>query len=164
MIDYLCSPLLQNIDARVDGKTCSNRAIEIFSIFGSVLSMIGLLLTMIVFLAFKYVWTHSLFILLQSCITLLFRSNRKKISTAVHMQLCVSIFLMFLVFLVGVDRTENEHVCAAMSYLIHYFTMASVMWMFAEAVCMVKSFLIVFGKITTKFIVSLSLCAWGKCN
>ena len=71
---------------------------------------------------------------------------------------------MFLVFLVGVDRTENEHVCVAMSYLIHYFTMASVMWMFAEALYMVKSFLIVFGKITTKFIIPLSLCAWSKCS
>ena len=71
---------------------------------------------------------------------------------------------MFSVFLVGVDRTENENICAAMSYLIHYFTMASVTWMFAEAVYMVKSFLIVFEKITSKFIVSLSLCAWSKCN
>ena len=69
---------------------------------------------------------------------------------------------MFLVFLVGVDRTENEHVCTAMSYLIHYFTMASVMWMFAEAVYMLKSFLIVFGKITSKFMLILSLSAWSE--
>ena len=45
--------LLQNIDARVDGNTCSNRAIEAFSIVGSVLSMIGLVLTITIFLAFK---------------------------------------------------------------------------------------------------------------
>ena len=58
MIDYLCSLLLQNVDARVDGSvnintTCSNRAIDIFSIIGSVLSMTGLLITISVFLALK---------------------------------------------------------------------------------------------------------------
>ena len=58
MIDYLYSLLLQNVDARVEGSvkvntTCSNRAIDLFSIIGSVVSMIGLLITISVFLALK---------------------------------------------------------------------------------------------------------------
>ena len=69
---------------------------------------------------------------------------------------------MLLIFLVGVERTESEAVCTAMSVLIQYFTLAALMWMGAEAVLMFQKLIIVFGRITTKYIVVVSLVCWGE--
>ena len=49
------------------------------------------------------------------------------------------------------------------SILIHYFTLVAVMWMGAEAVLMFQKLVIVFGEITTKFFVTVSLICWCKC-
>jgi len=64
--------------------------------------------------------------------------------------------------MVGIDRNENEVVCTAMSALIQYFTLATVLWMGAEAVLMFQKLIIVFGKITVKYFVIVSLICWCK--
>ena len=70
--------------------------------------------------------------------------------------------LMFIVFAIGVERTENNVGCTIASVLIQYFTLASVFWMGAEAVLMFKKLIIVFGSVTTKFVIAISLVCWGK--
>ena len=64
--------------------------------------------------------------------------------------------------MVGIGRNENEIVCTAMSALIHYFTLATVLWMGAEAVLMFQKLIIVFGNITVKYFVIVSLICWRK--
>jgi len=64
--------------------------------------------------------------------------------------------------MVGIDRNENEVVCTAMSALIQYFTLATVLWMGAEAVLMFQKLIIVFGNITVKYFVIVSLICWRK--
>ena len=73
-------------------------------------------------------------------------------------------FLMMLFFVVGVDRTEVEQVCTLFSVLIHYFTLASVFWMGAEALLMGKKLIFdVFGRFSMlKFTLLVSFIAWGK--
>ena len=70
-------------------------------------------------------------------------------------------FLMLLVFVVGVKRTEHIIGCTLASVLIQYFTLASAFWMGAEAILMFKKLIIVFGRISTTFIVVISLICWG---
>ena len=70
-------------------------------------------------------------------------------------------FLMLLVFVIGAERTEHIIGCTLASVLIQYFTLASVFWMGAEAVLMFKKLIIVFGRISTTFIVVISLICWG---
>jgi len=48
------------------------------------------------------------------------------------------------------------------SVLIHYFTLVAVMWMGAEAVLMFQKLIIVFVRITTRYIVAVSLICWRK--
>ena len=69
---------------------------------------------------------------------------------------------MLLVFTVGVERTENSIGCTVVSVLIQYFTLASVFWMGAEAVLMFKKLIIVFGAVSRKFLISISLICWGE--
>ena len=47
------------------------------------------------------------------------------------------------------------------SILVHYFTLVAVMWMGAEALLMFQKLVIIFTRITTKFIISLSVVCWS---
>ena len=89
------------------------------------------------------------------------RKLRKRDASKFNIQLCLAMFLMLLVFVVGVERTENTIGCTIASVLIQYFTLASVFWMGAEAVLMFKKLIIVFGRISTTFIVVVSVICWG---
>ena len=69
---------------------------------------------------------------------------------------------MLLTFCTGIDRTENEAACTAISVMILYFTLTSICWMGAEAVLMFKKLVIIFGQTTNSFLVILSVICWGK--
>ena len=79
-----------------------------------------------------------------------------------HIQLSIAMFFMLLFVLVGLDRTETEIGCTIMSLFIQYFTLATVFWMGAEALLMYKKLITVFGKITVKYFVIVSLVCWCK--
>ena len=89
-----------------------------------------------------------------------YRKLRQRDASKYHAQLSLSILLMLLVFLAGIDRVEVKGVCITVSVLIHYFTLVSFMWMGAEALLMFQKLVIVFVHITTKFLVILSLVCW----
>ena len=82
--------------------------------------------------------------------------------TKIQLQLCIALFCLLLVFMVGIERGENEIVCTAMSALIHYFTLAAVFWMGAEAVLLFQKLIIVFASTTVKYFVIVSLICWCK--
>ena len=90
------------------------------------------------------------------------RVLRKRDVSKFHAQLCIALIGMFVFFLVGIDRTENEIVCTAMSALIQYFTLVAVFWMGAEGLLMFQKLIIVFGKITKKYIILVSFACWCK--
>ena len=89
-----------------------------------------------------------------------FRKQRRKDVSKFHIQLCIALFFMLLFFVVGVDRTENNYVCTAMSILILYFTIASVCWMGAEAVLMFQKLILVLRRTTNRQIVIISIITW----
>ena len=68
------------------------------------------------------------------------RELRKKPTTLSLVNICVCLLFVYLFYLVGVGRAENKYVCNAMTFLLHYFTLASVGWMTANAVQMYKTF------------------------
>ena len=69
---------------------------------------------------------------------------------------------MLVVFVAGINQTGVYGGCVTVSVLIHYFTLVSLMWMGAEAVLMFRKLVIVFGRISTKFFVIISLICWRK--
>ena len=90
------------------------------------------------------------------------RKLRQRDASKFHVQLSIALLLMLLVFVVGIDRTENIYVCTAISALIQYFTLAAAFWMGAEAILMFKKLVIVFGRTTKTFIAIISLICWGE--
>ena len=116
---------------------------------------------------------HELFILFYILSTIVpstdflsctLRKLRVRDASKFHIQLCLSLGAMFIVFVAGIDRTEHRAGCITVGVLIHYFTLVAWMWMGAEALLMFQKLIIVFGHITYRFILLASLFCWGKCS
>ena len=96
-------------------------------------------------------------------INTLYRKLREQEASKFHVQLCISLFCMLIVFVSGIDQTRVYEGCVTVSVLVHYFTLVMWMWMGAEAVFMYKKLVIVFGAhLTTKYIIGVSLVCWCK--
>ena len=91
-----------------------------------------------------------------------FRDFRQKDVAKFHVQLAVSLMLMLIVFVAGIDRTENKAGCITVGVLLHYLILVVWMWMAAEAVLLFQKIVIVFKKSSTIYIVIVSIVCWGK--
>ena len=94
----------------------------------------------------------------------LYRKFRERDVTIFHVQLCIALFCLLIIFVCGINRTAIYGACVAVSDLIHYFTLVAVMFMGAEAVLMFQKLVLVFGPTSTKFFVTVSLICWRKCT
>ena len=92
------------------------------------------------------------------------RQLRSKDISKFHIQLCMSLGGMLIVFVAGFDKTGNQAGCITVGVLIHYFTLVAWMWMGAEALLMFKKVVLVFGEVSFCFVLFVSLICWGKYN
>lgn len=100
---------------------------------------------------------------------ILSRKLRQKDTSKYHIQLSLAILFMLIVafFVVAFSAEKVEALyggCVTMSVLVHYFALVAVLWMGAEALLMFQKLVIVFSRITTKFIISVSTVCWSKYN
>ncbi|XP_059121031.1 adhesion G protein-coupled receptor L4 [Peromyscus eremicus] len=87
-------------------------------------------------------------ICLAICIfTFWFFSEIQSTRTTIHKNLCCSLFLAELVFLVGININTNKLVCSITAGLLHYFFLAAFAWMCIEGIHL---YLIVVGIIYNK--------------
>ena len=89
------------------------------------------------------------------------RKLREKDTSKFHIQLCVALFAMLLVFVAGIDRLSPIEGCITVGVLIHYFALVAWMWMGAEAVLLFQKLVIVFSNITWRYILIVSIICWG---
>ena len=61
-------------------------------------------------------------------------------------------------------KTDPYGGCVMVSILVHYFTLVAVMWMGAEALLMFQKLVIIFTRVTTRFMVYVSIICWSKYN
>ncbi|XP_053463065.1 adhesion G protein-coupled receptor L3 isoform X7 [Nycticebus coucang] len=52
----------------------------------------------------------------------------------IHKNLCVSLFVAELLFLIGINQTDQPIACAVFAALLHFFFLAAFTWMFLEGV------------------------------
>ncbi|XP_004447684.1 adhesion G protein-coupled receptor E1 [Dasypus novemcinctus] len=93
---------------------------------------------------------------------LLCRSIRNR-NTDLHLHLCVSLFLAKLLFLTGVDKTDNQLGCAIIAGFLHYLFLACFFWMLVEAVMlflMVRNLKVV-NYFSSRNVKMLHLCVIG---
>ncbi|XP_067416443.1 adhesion G protein-coupled receptor E1-like [Emydura macquarii macquarii] len=76
----------------------------------------------------------SLLCLFLAILTFLLCRSIHNVSTSIHLQLCLCLFLADLLFLTGMNSTSHELGCAIIAGLLHYLFLACFAWMFLEAV------------------------------
>ncbi|XP_042216045.1 uncharacterized protein LOC121862116 isoform X2 [Homarus americanus] len=116
-------------------------ALDIITIIGCCLSIIGLLLVFTTFFLFKK-WRRSL-------------------SNKILVNLSFSVFCSVVIFLAGINQTWNLILCRGVAVGLHYFILASFGWMLVEAVHQYLKFVKVFGTYIPRFLWKASVCAWG---
>ncbi|XP_028392137.1 adhesion G-protein coupled receptor D1-like isoform X2 [Dendronephthya gigantea] len=103
---------------KTDEMSASNKkAIEIIYYIGTGLSLAGLLISCIIY-------------------AVLFK-DLKILTTSrhlVHFNLQIALGLTQIVFLVGMVATDDKVACKVVAILVHYFSLASFVWMLLEAV------------------------------
>uniref|UniRef100_A0A8C3XW33 Uncharacterized protein n=1 Tax=Chelydra serpentina TaxID=8475 RepID=A0A8C3XW33_CHESE len=76
--------------------------------------------------------TLSLLCLFLAILTFLLCRSIRNVSTSLHLQLCLCLFLADLLFLTAVTRTRSWVACAVIAGLLHYLFLACFSWMFLE--------------------------------
>lgn len=139
---------LTNFAAMMDvyahtSRVCGHHqeVISYITIFGCFLSLIGLFITFLTYFMFK--------------------SLHQELSAKVLVQLCVSLFIVVLTFIIGIQQVHRPKVCAAVAIVLHYFTLVSFLWMMIEAILMYYSFVKVWPPREGGDIYKSSVAAWG---
>ncbi|XP_044851163.1 adhesion G protein-coupled receptor E3-like [Mauremys mutica] len=76
--------------------------------------------------------TLSLLCLFLAILTFLLCCSIRNVSTSLHLQLCLCLFLADLLFLTQVTRILTQVACAVIAGLLHYLFLACFSWMFLE--------------------------------
>ncbi|XP_057217668.1 adhesion G protein-coupled receptor L2 isoform X7 [Triplophysa rosa] len=76
----------------------------------------------------------SLICLAMSIFTFCFFRGLQSDRNTIHKNLCISLFIAELIFLIGIDMTEPRMACSVIAGILHYFFLASFAWMCLEGV------------------------------
>ncbi|XP_071980265.1 adhesion G-protein coupled receptor G4 [Engystomops pustulosus] len=93
----------------------------------------------------------------------MFRQLRRDYPSKILMNLCFSLLLLNLLFLVNnwLSSFQIEGLCISIAALLHYFLLSSFTWMALEAVHMYFAFVKVFNSYIHKYILKLCIAGWG---
>jgi hypothetical protein len=76
--------------------------------------------------------------------------------------MALAMLAAWVIFLAGFTRTESEVGCVAVAALLHYFILASFMWMLMEGVLQYLLFVKVLGAHFSHYMLKTTITAWGK--
>lgn len=77
----------------------------------------------------------------------------------IHLHLCITLFIAYFIFLVGITHTENKVGCAIVAGMLHYFFLAAFCWMCLEGVQLFRMVVLVFN--TTVRHIYLAAAGYG---
>ena len=69
-----------------------------------------------------------------------FRELRDKPSTMISVNICICLIGVYFFYMVGVGRTSHYQSCNALTFFLHYFTLACFKWMSVNAYQMYRAF------------------------
>ncbi|XP_072050197.1 uncharacterized protein [Amphiura filiformis] len=125
----------------IHGQTKQSLALDLVSKIGCAISIAALVFTIITYLAI--------------------RTLRRAQPQRILLSLCFALIGLYIVFLAGIEGTSSRIGCIIVAILLHYFTLASLMWMAVEAVNMYMLFVQVLNAHIHRFLLKASIIAWG---
>ena len=76
----------------------------------------------------------------------------------------MSLASLFIVFLAGMDQTEDTKGCQVAAAILHYLMLSTFMWTAVNAHNLYQVIVVVFSdRSETRYFRVASLVAWGKC-
>uniref|UniRef100_A0A2K6EJ02 Adhesion G protein-coupled receptor E1 n=1 Tax=Propithecus coquereli TaxID=379532 RepID=A0A2K6EJ02_PROCO len=105
----------------------------------------------------------SLVCLILAIATFLLCRSIQNRNTYLHLNLCVCLFLADILFLIGIDKTDNQTGCTIVAGALHYLFLACFFWMLVEAVMlflMVRNLKVV-NYFSSRNVKLLYLCAFS---
>ncbi|XP_017907177.1 PREDICTED: adhesion G protein-coupled receptor E2-like [Capra hircus] len=120
----------RTMDSRDDSATCQCTHFSSFAVLVAYCDMHeeDLTLTVITYVGPSL----SLLCLFLAALTFLQCKAIQNISTSLHLQLSLCLFLAHLLFLTAINRTESKVLCAIIAGALHYLYLASFTWMLLE--------------------------------
>ncbi|DAA28150.1 TPA: egf-like module containing, mucin-like, hormone receptor-like 2-like [Bos taurus] len=120
----------RTMDNRDDSTTCQCTHFSSFAVLMAYYDVQeeDLALTVITYMGLSL----SLLCLFLAALTFLLCKAIQSISTSLHLQLSLCLFLAHLLFLTAIDRTESKVLCAIIAGALHYLYLASFTWMLLE--------------------------------
>jgi hypothetical protein len=104
------------------------------------ISLICLLLTIFTYACMKKLWNMRNYI---------------------HVMLCINLFIAQLLFVIGVERTENEIVCSIFAIALQYMFLVTFMWMLMEGVVLYVALVTVFINHPKRYIIGFTILSYG---
>ena len=95
---------------------------------------------------------------------LLFRKLRRDVPAKILVQLCASLLLLNLLFLLDgwLAQQPSSALCISTAFVLHYFLLTSVTWAGLEALHMYLSVVQVFLPYLSRYMLKVSLIGWGE--
>ncbi|XP_071853992.1 uncharacterized protein [Apostichopus japonicus] len=116
--------------------------LDILTKIGCTVSIIGLIVTLVIFAIFKRL-----------------RTSRPR---RILVHLCISLLCLYITFLFGIDSAINsEWACPMVAGLIHYFLLCAIFWMGVEAMNIYLMLVRVFNMNISRFVLKGAIAAWG---
>ncbi|XP_048742170.2 adhesion G protein-coupled receptor B1-like isoform X2 [Ostrea edulis] len=93
----------------------------------------------------------------------MFRSLNRERSGKILLNMCVSMLLMNVTFILMAETSKSDGMvlCMITAILLHYFLLTSLMWMCTEAINMYQALIKVFTTYSSYFILKRCIVAWG---
>ena len=94
------------------------------------------------------------------------RDLRCTTPTHILLNFCIALPFTLIVFLAAAERSKTASMtgCRVAAIALHYFVLATFMWMAMEAVNMYLAFVKILPSYIPKFLFKCCLIAWGKCE
>ena len=90
------------------------------------------------------------------------RRLRRSRAQKVLFNLALALLAVYIIFLVGIEQTDNNVTCICVAALLQYFILVAFAWMLVEAVLQYLKFVKVFDTYVCNFMLKAAIPAWGK--
>jgi len=111
-------------------------------------------------------WTSIFSLIITLCVNLYFAKLRSKITQQILINICICLLLLNIIFVIGIDKKDNEKECFTATIFLHYSVLCLWAWLFVEGLYLFRT--LVYGRYVTtspmnnsKFILIASSLCYG---
>ncbi|XP_033122649.1 adhesion G-protein coupled receptor G6-like [Anneissia japonica] len=139
--------VLMDFHGQTDIISKRHHVLSVISLIGCCVSITALILTICTLIYTRYTTPFS-------------REQHSARPKLVLLNFAIALFLLYLVFVVGIEQTTHKPACICISVLLHYLTISSISWMTIQAVNIYLSLVRIFPTYISKFRMKAYIFGW----